>query len=90
MSPATLNTDFNEHVLFDPATLQTALQRSPADEEDLYRWFTTTEQGNQVPSPGAILPVLGVTDEGYAVFVRSDRTANPFVSLDRSGGAAPA
>jgi hypothetical protein len=82
MFPATLNTDFNGYVLFDPETLQAALQRSPAEDEDLYRLFTTTDQGDQVLSSGAIVPFLGVTDGGYAVCVRDDGTPSPFASLD--------
>jgi hypothetical protein len=78
---ATLNTDFNGYVLFDPETLQAALQRSPIDDEDLYRLFTTTEQGDQVLSSGAIVPILGVTAGGYAVCVRDPGTPSPFVSL---------
>jgi hypothetical protein len=79
---ATLNTDFNGYVLFDPETLRAALDRAPVGDEDLYRLFTTTEDGDRVLSSGAMVPILGVTDGSYPVCVRESATPSPFVSLD--------
>lgn len=77
----TLSTDMNGFVLFDPGTLRMALGREPAEGEDIYRLFTSSEAGDRAVAMGAVVPVLGITDGGYPVCARDANTASPFLGL---------
>ena len=74
-------TDFNGFVLFDPVRLERALGRPPVQGEDLYSLFRSSDLGDRVVAQGAILPILGLTDGGYEICVRTENEPSPFSQI---------
>ncbi|ATQ78335.1 hypothetical protein CR152_30380 [Massilia violaceinigra] len=61
--------DFGGIVVFDDKGLQ-AYFGNIAEGDNLYRRFTTTDDGDKVVEQGIVIPIIGVNDSSYRVSVR--------------------
>jgi hypothetical protein len=68
--------DFNGIVVFDPSLLAEFFTEIKFGE-NLYRRFTTTDDGDKVVEQGIIIPVLGINDSIYKVYVRFAHEDSP-------------
>ncbi|NHZ40524.1 hypothetical protein [Massilia aquatica] len=64
-----INVDFNGIIIFDPERLQHYYSGIEAGT-NLYRKFTTTEDGDEVVKQGILVPIMGINDSTYPVIVR--------------------
>lgn len=71
--------DFNGIVVFDPSLLEEFFTEMKPGE-NLYRRFTTTDDGDKVVDKGIMIPVLGINDSIYKVYVRSTHEESPIPS----------
>lgn len=67
----TLTVDFNGIVLFDPKRLKDYFGGSIDPGTNIYRRFTSSEAGDDVVRQGIVVPVMGINDSNYEVFLRS-------------------
>ncbi|MDQ1924539.1 hypothetical protein [Massilia pseudoviolaceinigra] len=61
--------DFGGIVVFDDKGLQ-AYFGNIAEGDNLYRRFTSTDDGDKVVEQGIVIPIIGVNDSSYRVSVR--------------------
>lgn len=61
--------DFNGIVLFDPGVVEEVLGRVRRGT-NLFKRFTTTDEGDRVLAAGLFVPVLAIDDSSYDVFIR--------------------
>ncbi|MBT0568224.1 hypothetical protein [Williamsia sp. CHRR-6] len=65
-----MTVDFNGIVIFDPARLSDyygGIKRG----HNVWRDFTTTNMGDEVVQQGIVVPLIGINDGSYEVYVRS-------------------
>lgn len=72
-----LTTDCNGFCLFDPTILKQALAREPAEGENLFRMFQSSELGDEVLRLGAVVPIYPITDSLYTLCIRTAKSAFP-------------
>jgi hypothetical protein len=86
----TQNTDFNGIVLFDPAALVDFYGGRIRKGTNLFRKFTTTDDGDEMLRLGIVVPVLAIDDAGYTVIVRTADESSPVEScVMMTNGAFP-
>jgi hypothetical protein len=64
-----LDVDYNGIVLFDPRVVTQHLGKIRRGT-NLFRRFTTTDEGDEVVAAGLFVPVLAIDDAEYDIFVR--------------------
>ncbi len=64
-----MTVDFNGMIIFDPERLQNYYSGIDAGT-NLYRKFTTTDDGDEVVKQGILVPIMGINDSTYPVIVR--------------------
>lgn len=74
-------TDCNGFCLFDPTRLRQVLAREPAEDENLFSLFLSSELGDEVLRAGAVVPVYPITDGRYTLCLRAPGEAFPSASL---------
>jgi len=79
MQELELIVDFNGIVVFDPCLLEEFCSGIKFGE-NLYRRFTTTDDGDKVVEQGILVPVLAINDSIYKVYVRLAHEASPVPS----------
>jgi hypothetical protein len=63
--------DFNGIVLFDPDVVVEEFGKIRRGT-NLFKRFTTTDDGDRALATGAFVPVLGIDDSDYEIYVRFD------------------
>jgi hypothetical protein len=72
MNTIDLSVDFNGILLFDPDRLKDFYGGSIEEGSNLWKTFTSTEDGNIAMERGILVPILGINDGFYPVTVRHD------------------
>lgn len=71
-----LTVDFHGLVVFDPDRLAAFFGGTIPAGTNVYRTMTTTDAGEAVIERGIVVPILGINDSTYEVFVRSNDEAS--------------
>lgn len=71
-----ITVDFHGLVLLDPDRLIDFFGGHIHDGTNVYRAMTTSDVGEEVIRRGIVLPILGINDSHYEVFVRSPDEAS--------------
>ncbi|WP_147451240.1 hypothetical protein [Corallococcus llansteffanensis] len=76
-----VSADYNGIVLFEP-TLLTKRYSPLLDGTNLFKKFTTTDEGDEILREGLIVPVLAIDSAGYSIVVRDTDEPTGFAGCE--------